>query len=57
MNNVPPYGYIGIVKDYDDDDNDGDDLDYGFNGMIDDVRLYDRALNNIEIEALYELNK
>ena len=57
MNNVPPYGYIGIVKDYDDDDNDGDDLDYGFNGMIDDVRLYNRALNNIEIKALYELNK
>ena len=30
---------------------------YFFNGSIDDVRIYDRALSNAEVQALYHLGQ
>jgi hypothetical protein len=40
-----PRSEIGIRK---------DTLEYDFNGIIDDVRIYNRALNAAEIEALFQ---
>ena len=53
MDILPSEMYIGIYKDFDDDDNDGSPLEFGFFGSIDDVRIYNRALSECEIQSLY----
>lgn len=54
MDVTPSEMYIGIAKDFDDDDNDGSSFDFGFSGLIDDVRIYSRVLSDAEIQQLYQ---
>lgn len=37
--------------------NQGNDYPYWFNGIIDDIRIYDRALCDAEVKALYNITK